>query len=53
MLLPGRALVPVPGLKCHSDPDMEQASGDLGSGFVSDTAYVVSYELLKWKEIKA
>jgi len=39
--------------KYHGDPDLEQAGGDPGSGFVSDSAYVVSYVLLKWKEIKA
>lgn len=53
LLLPGRAVLAVHVFKCHSDPDLEQAGGDPGSGFVSDSAYAVSYELLKWKEIKA
>lgn len=52
-LLPGRAALAVRVFKCHSDPDLEQAGGDPGNGFVSESAYAVSYELLKWKEIKA
>lgn len=53
LLLPGRAVSAVRAFKCHSDPDLEQAGGDPGSGFVSVSAYAVSYKLLKWKEIKA
>lgn len=53
LLLPGRAVSGVRAFKCHSDPDLEQAGGDPGSGFVSVSAYAVSYKLLKWKEIKA
>lgn len=51
LLLPGRAVLAACVFKCQNDPDSEQAGGDPGSGLVSDSAYSVSYELLKWKEI--
>lgn len=49
--LPGRAVLAVYVFKCYIDPDLEQAGGDPGSGLVS--VYAVSYQMLKWKEIKA
>lgn len=52
LLLPGRAVLAVCIFKCYNDPDSKEAGGDPGSRFLFVSAHAVSYELLKWIEIK-